>query len=78
MFARLFSILFEGTCFKLNAKTFGVLNLKRNTSQPLVIKGRLVSVLYTCFKFRITVSVQLSVLGIGIFVSVVIGVLGGK
>ena len=38
MFARLFSILFEGMRFKLNAKTFKVLKLKQNTLQPLFIK----------------------------------------
>jgi hypothetical protein len=53
----LFCILFEGVRFKLNAKTSGVLKLKQKMSQPLFIKGRLVSVLYTHFRFCITVSV---------------------
>ena len=56
-FEFLFLILFEGVRFKLNAKTSGVLNLKQNMSQPLFIKGRLVSVLYTYFRVCVTVSV---------------------
>src|ERR1700733_13092403 len=56
-FEMLFLIVFEGMCFKLNAETSGVLKLKQNMSQPLFIKGRLVSVLYTYFRICITVSV---------------------
>jgi hypothetical protein len=52
-----FLILFEERCFKLNAETSGVLNIKQNTLQPLFIKGRLVSVLYTYFRICVTVSV---------------------
>jgi hypothetical protein len=56
-FEILFLIVFERMCFKLNAKTSGVLKIKQNTLQPLFIKGRLVSVLCTTyFKFHYSFS----------------------